>query len=151
MKSPGACVALVRGASRGLGLALVEALLARPDTGRVFATPRHPDQSARLDALRSRHGARLVCERIVVATPRIHWLVNCAGVTAGRPNTALEAARGRRSEPTQAQLSSERRWAATRREALRLLLCHDEAAVLVNFSARIESIGDNRIGGWYGY
>ncbi len=31
------------------------------------------------------------------------------------------------------------------------MLCHDEAAVLVNLSARVGSIGDNRIGGWYGY
>ncbi len=31
------------------------------------------------------------------------------------------------------------------------LLRHDERAVLANLSARVGSIGDNRLGGWYGY
>jgi len=31
------------------------------------------------------------------------------------------------------------------------LLRHDRRAVLANVSARVGSIGDNRLGGWYGY
>ena len=44
-------VALVQGGSRGLGLAFVQALLARPDVDRVVATSRAPDRSEALTAL----------------------------------------------------------------------------------------------------
>ncbi|CAN0569102.1 unnamed protein product, partial [Laminaria digitata] len=42
---------LVQGASRGLGLAMSEALLQDPEVGLVITTSRRPEQSAGLDAL----------------------------------------------------------------------------------------------------
>ena len=50
---------LVCGASRGIGLALSEQLLARADVARVWAVARHASQSAGLAALAERHGERL--------------------------------------------------------------------------------------------
>jgi NAD(P)-dependent dehydrogenase (short-subunit alcohol dehydrogenase family) len=159
-------VVLVQGASRGIGLALVEALLERDDTQRVFATSRAPERSAELAALRERHGSRLVfdaldvCDdasiaaaaaRIGDATPRIHWVVNCAGLLHGdgvRPEKRLEDVRAevlRRSFEVNAFGPL-----LVAKHFLRLLR-HDEPAVLANLSARVGSIDDNRIGGWYGY
>ncbi len=157
---------MVQGSSRGLGLALVEVLLERPGTARVFATARDPDQSAGLAALRARHGARLVCERLDVSdeesiaaaatrigetTKRVHCLVNCAGVLHGgglRPERRLEDA-----DPHGLQRSFVVNALGPLLVAKHFLtlLRHDESAVLANVSARVGSIEDNHIGGWYGY
>ena len=157
---------MVQGASRGLGLALVEALLERDDTERVFATSRAPDASEGLAALQARHATRLVCvpldvrdeasiaaaaRRIGGVAPRLHGLINCAGVLHGeglRPEKRLEDAdpeRLRRSFEVNAfgPLLVAKHFLA--------LLRHDEAAVVANVSARVGSIDDNRAGGWYGY
>ena len=50
---------LVCGASRGIGLALCERLLARADVARVWAVARHASQSAGLAAFAEQHGERL--------------------------------------------------------------------------------------------
>ncbi len=159
-------MAVVQGASRGLGLALVEALLERPDTDRVFATAREPESSVGLAHLQARHGTRLVCERLDVrdepsiaaaavrireAAPRCHWLVNCAGVLHGadlRPEKRLEDV-----DPERLRRSFEVNAFGPLLVAKHFLslLRHDEAAILANVSARVGSIEDNGIGGWYGY
>jgi NAD(P)-dependent dehydrogenase (short-subunit alcohol dehydrogenase family) len=160
-------VALVQGASRGLGLAFVRALLDRDDVDRVFATCRAPEASEGLARLRAEHGDALVALRLDVrdestiaaaaasitgqGEPRLHWLVNCAGVLHDR------------------EISPEKRLEDVDPERLRSvfevnafgpllvakhflgLLRHDERAVLANVSARVGSIGDNRLGGWYAY
>ncbi len=158
-------VALVQGASRGLGLALVGRLLTREHLS-VVATARDPAGSAGLAALKDRYGTRLLCAALdvddeasvaaaatSVATvqPRLHLLVNCAGLlhdTGMRPEKQLEDAdpeRLRRLFDVNAigPLLVARHFLP--------LLRHDERAVLANVSARVGSIGDNRLGGWYGY
>jgi NAD(P)-dependent dehydrogenase (short-subunit alcohol dehydrogenase family) len=159
-------VALVQGASRGLGLALVRTLLEAEGVTRVFATARAPERSEGLAQLGGEHGSRLVCERLDVCDeesiraaaervsarePRLHWLFNCAGLLHDgvlRPEKRLEQAdreRLRRLFDVNAigPLLVAKHFVA--------LLRHDEPAVLANLSARVGSIDDNRSGGWYGY
>lgn len=167
-KNGRARTALVQGASRGIGLALVEALLARPDVDRVVATSRRPEESASLARLKSEHGHKLstlpldVTEESSIAqaaedaaqngVDRIHWLFNCAGVLHD-----------------EAGLAPEKKIEDLRPEALEHifrvnafgpllvakhflpLLRHPDRAILANLSARVGSIEDNRLGGWYGY
>lgn len=59
--------ALVTGANRGLGLALVQALLARGD--RVVATCRHPGKATGLNRLAGTHPGRLHVLPLDVASP----------------------------------------------------------------------------------
>jgi NAD(P)-dependent dehydrogenase (short-subunit alcohol dehydrogenase family) len=159
-------VALVQGASRGLGLALVRTLLAADGVTRVFATARAPERSEGLAQLGDEYGARLVCEqldvcdeasiraaaeRVAAREPRLHWLLNCAGLLHDgvlRPEKRLEDAdpeRLRRLFDVNAigPLLVAKHFVS--------LLRHDEPAVLANISARVGSIDDNRSGGWYGY
>lgn len=160
-------VCVVQGASRGLGLAFTEALLAREDVGLVVATSRRPEHSPGLQRLASVHGQRLArvsldlreeatiaaaAERVGAWTPQVHLLLNVSGV--------LHDSAG---------LAPERRLCEVRQSRLRAafevnafgpilvakhfegLLCHSAPAVLANLSARVGSIGDNRLGGWYAY
>jgi NAD(P)-dependent dehydrogenase (short-subunit alcohol dehydrogenase family) len=58
-------VALVQGASRGLGLAFARALLDRASADRVVATCREPEASPGLARLRSERGDAIVAMRTV--------------------------------------------------------------------------------------
>jgi NAD(P)-dependent dehydrogenase (short-subunit alcohol dehydrogenase family) len=161
-------VAFVSGASRGLGLAFARALLERGDVDRVVAGSRDPAASEGLARLRAQHdGAVLsvrldVCDEATIAAaavrtaetcgPRLHWLINCAGVLhegeALRPERRLEdvdpgALHAVFAVNAFGPLLLAKHFVA--------LLRHDERAVLANVSARVGSIGDNRRGGWYAY
>ncbi|MGH0029921.1 MAG: SDR family oxidoreductase [Myxococcota bacterium] len=161
-------VAMVQGASRGLGLAFVRALLGRDDVDRVVATSRSPETSEGLARLRDEAGDALLTvpldvrdETTIAAAatrvaetcgPRLHWLINCAGVLHdGRgkgPEKKLEDADPERLR-TVFEVNAFGPLLVTRHFVG--LLTHDERAVLANLSARVGSIGDNRLGGWYGY
>lgn len=160
-------VALVQGASRGMGLALVRRLLERGEHARVVATAREPEQSSGLARLRERHGDGLrveaidvteessiasAAERIARDLPRLHLLANCAGVLHDgkdvRPEKRLEAV-----DPGALRRVFEVNAFGPLLVAKHFLplLRHEERAVLANVSARVGSIGDNRLGGWYAY
>jgi NAD(P)-dependent dehydrogenase (short-subunit alcohol dehydrogenase family) len=161
-------VALIQGASRGLGLAFARAMLDRADVDRVVATCRDPEASEGLARLRSDRGDALAAvhldvrdEQTVAAAaarvaeecgPRLHWLINCAGVlhdgAALRPEKKLEDV-----DPEKLRAAFEVNAFGPLLVAKHFLglLRHDERAVLANVSARVGSIGDNRLGGWYAY
>lgn len=158
--------ALVVGGSRGIGLALVEALLADPQWAGVTAASRTAVETPPLAALKAEHGERLQSLALDVGSeasieqaasalrarhPVLHLLINTAGLLHGEG------------------LSPERRLADVQAEQLlrsyainavgpiliarhfQPLLSHDARAVLATLSARVGSIGDNRLGGWYAY
>ncbi len=160
-------VALVQGASRGLGLAFARAFFDRVDVERVVATCRDPAESEGLARLRAERGDALVtvpldvrdestiaaaAARVGEECGRLHWLINCAGVLHDGPDL--------RPEKKLEDVDPERLRAVFDVNAIGPLLVakhfvdllrHDERAVLANVSARVGSIGDNRLGGWYAY
>jgi NAD(P)-dependent dehydrogenase (short-subunit alcohol dehydrogenase family) len=156
----------VQGASRGIGLELVRQLLETREGLRVFASCRRPDEATGLQELQAQHGRRLVvlsvdvteessishaATRVSDEAGELSLLVNVAGVLHG-PG-----------------FGPEKRLAQIQPEALRhafevnafgpllvakhfsQLLRHPRRAVLANLSARVGSISDNRLGGWYAY
>lgn len=161
-------VAWVQGASRGIGLAMARALLARDDVDLLIASSRDPEASAGLRSLGAASGDALrlvpldVCDESSIAAAadrvaalgveRLHWLINSAGV--------LHDASGLSPEKRIEDLS-----AATLRQSFDVnalgpalvvkhllpYLRHDDRAIVANLSARVGSIADNRLGGWYGY
>ncbi len=158
--------AVVNGASRGIGWALVAELLGDPTVGTVFATARSATTSDALATLGARHGARLqrldmdvTDERSVAQaahalgamTARVDLLINCAGVLH---DSGLNPER-RLADVDPANLA--RSFAVNATGPL-LVAKHfhaffprRERAVLASLSARVGSIGDNRLGGWYAY
>lgn len=158
---------LIQGSSRGIGLEFVRQLLGEAATGRVFASCRSPEAAAPLAALAAQDSRlRLVtldvtneesihsaATAVAAEVPRLHLIVNCAGLLHDR----------------QTGVSPEKRLADVRPEALAAsfavnstgpllvarhfepLLAHSERAVFASISARVGSIGDNRLGGWYAY
>ena len=159
--------ALVQGASRGIGLGFVEALLDHPRAGRVIATARQPDASTGLQELAAKHGERLrllpldVKDEAAVAglrdaasaeVDRLHLVINAAGVLHDGeglfPEKKLDDLQLTNLEKS-FRVNAFGPLLVSR--ALAPLLTHREHAVLANISARVGSIGDNHLGGWYAY
>ena len=158
--------AVVTGASSGIGLAVVQQLLEHADVARVFALSRTAECSPELAALRATHGERLLPmsvdltsddalallpQRIRAHCDTLHLLFNAAGMLHA-PGLAPEKS-----------LASVRRGALDAvfalnafapillAQSLAPLLKHGAPAVFASLSARVGSIGDNRLGGWYAY
>ncbi|HEX5305635.1 MAG TPA: SDR family NAD(P)-dependent oxidoreductase [Dyella sp.] len=155
---------LVTGASRGIGLALVPALLAHPQVARVTAVARQATRSDALAALAAGAGDRLQCvdadltdEQALadLATllrgqhPSLELVINAAGVLHGdgiRPEKSVTQVR----RATLEQVFALNAFAPILL-AQALLPLLTGACVFASLSARVGSIGDNRLGGWYAY
>ncbi len=155
--------AVVQGASRGIGLGLVQGLLGR-QVEVVHATCRDPDSASELRALAGPD--RLFVHRLDVTdeptieaaaaairarSPELDLVFNASGVLHGeglQPERRLE------------ELDPGRLGQIFLINAIGPLLVvkhllpaisHGRRAVVASLSARVGSIGDNRLGGWYGY
>ena len=157
---------LVTGASSGIGLAMVDALLGNDAVGGVCAVSRCADASPALQALARTHGPRLQCiaadlttdagidavaSGVRSATESLHLLVNCAGVLhsdALHPEKSL-ATLDRAALQQVFALNAFAPILLVR--ALLPLLDARSRCVIASLSARVGSIGDNKLGGWYAY
>lgn len=164
-------VAVIQGASRGIGLGFVRHLLRSPET-HVVATCRNPQNvDPELSSLLRKHPERLsvvqldVCKEEDIAAaaqtiqsryPRVDLLVNSSGILNpdGKGETSL---RGVGQEALRCTFD-------TNALGPLLMIKHFSGlmaippkkaelrpAVIANISARVGSIGDNRTGGWYAY
>ncbi len=158
---------LVQGASRGIGLELVRQLLQRENLARVFASCRDPGGAHELKTLVETSTSRLtvveldVCdedsiaraaERVSAATSRLDIIVNCAGVLHDGDEMHPER---RLSQVTRINMLK-----SFEVNALGALLVakhfnamfdKQERCIFATLSARVGSISDNRLGGWYAY
>lgn len=159
-------VALIQGASRGIGLALVRELRRADSAGTVFASCRDPGAASGLtEAARDDSGLELLqidvtqpstivesAERVASHSGRIDLLINCAGILHDDDGLRPE----RRLREVQAgQLAKSFAVNATGAllvaQAFEPLLRSGRLPVFAALSARVGSIEDNRLGGWYGY
>ena len=156
----------VQGASRGVGLELVRQLLLSEPRARVFASCRDPSRATDLQSLRASAPGRLeiieldvsreesiasAAEHVRRETSELELIINVAGVLHGD---------GFGPEKSLAQVRPEAlRWAFEVNAFGPLLVAkhlhgflrHGKRSVFASLSARIGSISDNRLGGWYAY
>jgi NAD(P)-dependent dehydrogenase (short-subunit alcohol dehydrogenase family) len=159
---------LIQGASRGIGLEFVRQCLAAPRVARVVATCRVPAAAAGLHGLAEAARGRLqlvpldVTDESSIAAAAdatrasvgsLHLLVNCAGVLH-------DARLGLAPEKRLADVGAAALVRSFTVNAAGPLLvarhfepcfAHRDRAVFASISARVGSIGDNRLGGWYAY
>lgn len=160
--------ALVVGGSRGIGQALTEQLLASSTIDRVVVAARSAGSAGLLDPLRKEHAERLLClpmdvtdqQSVAAAAAQLkessirpRLVFNVAGLLhdqglAVRPEKRLE------------DIDADAMQRVFQVNAIGSALClryflplmpRTGRAVFAVLSARVGSISDNRLGGWYAY
>jgi NAD(P)-dependent dehydrogenase (short-subunit alcohol dehydrogenase family) len=162
---------LIQGSSRGIGLALTKHYANCPTTSHVFATCRNPVEATALNLLAA-SSSKIIPVQLDVTdetsvknaystisstVPNINMLLNLAGVLRDESNDIIPERRLTEFTP-EASIRSFQINALgpmlMAKHFLPLLTPPRDApdsATLVNFSARVGSIGDNKSGGWASY
>ncbi|RVU42874.1 SDR family oxidoreductase [Lujinxingia sediminis] len=165
---PNRSFALIQGASRGLGLAMTRALLATSRFTRIFACSRSATTASGLAELREQHPGRLICidldvtrEHTIAAaareigtqTDRLHLVCNVAGLLHDASHHITPEKRLSDLDPDAFNelMHVNALGPALVVKHLIPLLRHTERTIIANLSARVGSIGDNNLGGWYSY
>jgi len=157
---------LIVGASGGIGLGFVQALLPDPRVARIYATYRQPQTAAALIQLAQQHPARLSClaldltdeaqvvagiEQIRAQVAQLHLVINCVGLLHAGPLQPEKSLRQINPEHLLQYFQVNAVGAILLAKHLLPLLSHSDRSLFATISAKIGSIGDNRLGGWYGY
>lgn len=155
---------LLTGATGGIGAACLRALLAHPGVSRVHAWSR--GACAALAGLQARHGARLqpcdveladaaaleaAASALHAGGARLQLVLNAAGVLHGA-GLAPERALAQVTPEALAHVFAINAFAPILlARAVQPCVPRDAPAVFASLSARVGSIGDNALGGWYAY
>ena len=157
--------ALVVGASQGIGLGFVRHLLKDASVTRLYATYRSPNSAQDLLALESQqthlHCLRLditdeaqiaqTIAKISAMTPILHFVVNCVGILHEGDLQPEKSLRQLDRDRLLRYFEVNSIGAALLAKHLLPLLSHRDRNIFATISAKIGSIGDNHLGGWYGY
>lgn len=161
-------VGVVQGASRGIGLGFCEKLLASGRFSRVYATGRHASHSEGLADLGRRYPGSVVALDVDITSESD---IRSAAEEVGRHESRLDLVlnvsgvlhdgdRGMRPEKRLEDIDVDNLEHSFRVNAFgpilmakhfHRLLHHDDKAVFASLSARVGSIEDNGLGGWYAY
>ena len=157
---------LIVGATQGIGLGFVHKLLLDESITKLYATYRDRATATELFTLQERHLDRLVClpvditeeaqiaeaiQQIQAQVDRLEFVINCVGILHDdtlQPEKSLRQIDGDRLL-RYFQINSI--GAILLAKHLLPLLSHRERCIFATISAKVGSIGDNQLGGWYGY
>ena len=157
--------ALVVGASQGIGLEFTRQLLQAPRVVHLFATYRQEKTAAELFALADQHSnlhtvqmdltdeAQISAgiETIKATAANLHLAINCVGLLHNDEQQPEKAIRQLDADKLMNYFKVNSIGPALLAKHLLAPLKHQEPSLFATISAKIGSIGDNRIGGWYGY
>ncbi|WP_298917752.1 SDR family NAD(P)-dependent oxidoreductase [uncultured Nostoc sp.] len=158
--------ALIVGANRGIGLGFVKKLLEDHRIAKIYATYRQPESTSDLIALTGEHSQRLIClemditdelqiveavQKIHTQVDKLHLVVNCVGLLHEDTLQPEKSLRQINSENLLRYFQINSVGAVLLAKHLLPLFRHGERSVFATISAKLGSIGDNQLGGWYGY
>jgi NAD(P)-dependent dehydrogenase (short-subunit alcohol dehydrogenase family) len=166
INTPNQSNVLIVGANQGIGLGFVKKILEKAEFNKIYATYRRQESAAELLALAAAYPEQICClavdvteeKQIEKAAARIreeggklHLAVNCAGILQEgdiKPEKSLK-----QINPAHLlryfQVNS--MGSLLLAKHLLPLFRHGERSILAAISAKVGSIGDNQLGGWYGY
>ncbi len=157
---------LIVGASRGIGLGFVRKLLQNKEQGKIFATYCRQETATKLLTLQNKYPAKLVClgmdvtdesqiivgvEKIRSEVDKLHLVVNCVGILHEGELQPEKSLKQLNQEYLLRYFQVNSIGAVLLAKQILPLLRHGDRNVLATISAKIGSISDNRLGGWYGY
>ena len=158
--------ALIVGASQGIGLGFIFSLLQQSNMQRIFATYRNPDTAKELLELQNQYSDRLTClqvditseaqiaaatKQIQVEVKQLHLAIYCVGVLHDSKISPEKSLRQIDAENLIYSFQVNSVGAILLAKHLMPLFKKRETSIFASISAKVGSIGDNRLGGWYGY
>ena len=158
--------ALIVGATQGIGLGFVKALLKQDNLARVFATYRNADSAGELLALQQQYGNRLQCLQVDItqesqiekgvrqiqsSVKQLHLAIYCVGVLHEGDLSPEKSLRQIKAENLIYSFQVNSIGAVLLAKHLMPLFKQSPKSIFASISAKVGSIGDNRLGGWYGY
>ena len=159
-------VACIVGASQGIGLGFVRALTSDPEIKHIFATYRDRKTASELLDLSEQQFDRLTCiplditlesdiakatEQITARSHQLHLVVNCVGILHGENLQPEKSLRQVNAENLLHYFQVNSIGTILLAKHLQPLLQHSDRSMFASISAKVGSIGDNQLGGWYGY
>jgi NAD(P)-dependent dehydrogenase (short-subunit alcohol dehydrogenase family) len=158
--------ALIVGANQGIGLGFIKKLRQDTEFAKIYATYRHRESSTELLALAREESERICCLEVDVTdeeeisqavacireeVDKLHLVVNCVGILhegSLQPEKSLK-----HINPEHLLRYFQVNSIASLLLAKHLfpLFRHKEKSLFAAISAKVGSIGDNQLGGWYGY
>lgn len=170
-------VALIQGASRGLGLQFTQVLAARANVAKIIATSRTAENSSSLLEICQKYPDKIHLVNLDVTDEKqikdsvplvkewtggkIDLLVNCSAILhpSGKGETSLrdvslEGLKKTFETNTIGPLLMSKYYSPLILKSGGFIGSQTEkkhTGILVNISARVSSISDNKLGGWYSY
>lgn len=159
-------IALVVGASQGIGLGFVRKLLQDSNVRRIYATYRDRNSAVELMALEQVHPGRLVTlamditdeaqvasavEMIHSQVNQLHFVINCVGILHEGDLQPEKSLRQIQPEHLMRYFQVNSIGPVLLAKHLQPLFRKGDRSIFATISAKIGSIGDNQLGGWYGY
>lgn len=166
LKGKPANTRLVIGGNRGIGLALVGAQLAKPDISQVIATHRPSADLAKLKQLKAHHGEKLMLQELDVTSESslqsfsrflelqpagIDLAIHAAGILHDGDITPEKSLAECKSTHLMRLFEVNSIGPLMVAGALLPTQTRNHRFTFAALSAMVGSIGDNRLGGWYGY
>lgn len=158
--------ALIVGASQGIGLGFVRALLQKYNFNHIFATYRNQSTAGELFTLQKQYGDRLKClqvditdesqivagvKQIQESVKQLHLVIYCVGVLHEDNLAPEKSLRQIKPENLIYSFQVNSIGAVLLAKHLMPLFKKSECSIFASISAKVGSIGDNHLGGWYGY
>ncbi|MGL5796441.1 MAG: SDR family NAD(P)-dependent oxidoreductase [Waterburya sp.] len=165
---------LIVGASQGIGLGFVRALLKQDNIAKIYATYRRQETASELFILQSEYGDnpsgtlrdRLEClqvditdesqieiaiKQIQQSVKQLHLVIYCVGVLHTDSFSPEKSLKQIKPENLIYSFQVNSIGAVLLAKHLMPLFNKSDDSIFACISAKVGSIGDNRLGGWYGY
>lgn len=158
--------ALIIGASQGIGLGFVKRLIQNDKVAKIYATYRQLESDSELLTLADKYSERLIClslditdelqiaeavGQITTQIDKLHLVINCVGLLHEDELLPEKSLRNINSENLLRYFQVNSVGAVLLAKHLLPLFRHDNNSVFASISAKLGSISDNQLGGWYGY
>ena len=157
---------LIVGASQGIGLGFVRTLLPRDNIQKIYASYRSKATADDLFTLKKEYGDRLQClqvditdesqietavKQIQQSSEQLDLALYCVGVLHDRDLSPEKSLRQIEPEKLIYSFQVNSIGAVLLAKHLMPLFKKSDRSIFAAISAKVGSIGDNRLGGWYGY
>lgn len=158
--------AFIVGTSQGIGLEFVRTLIQRDDINKLYATYRQQETATELFELAAQHPDRLIClqmdltdesqilegiAQIRADVDALHLVINCVGLLHEGSLQPEKSLRQINPEHLLRYFHVNSIGAVLLAKHLIPLFRSADRSIFATISAKLGSIGDNQLGGWYGY